>query len=86
MLKDDEGLPYTVYTYSRKCCLVAKPDDSWSQREEAVSTVKTVCPCLRWDIGFLPTTPRRASREVDDELLRKYHLTRNIPGIGARAA
>ena len=33
------------------------------------------------DIGFLPTDLEAPQLEVDDALLRAYHLTRNIPGI-----
>jgi deoxyribodipyrimidine photo-lyase len=85
VLKDD-GSPYTVYTpYSRKWHAQLKqtflePFASEKKLSTLFKTAPLPMPSLE-DIGFLPTDLEVPPIEVHDALLRKYHLTRNIPGI-----
>lgn len=85
VLKDD-GLPYTVFTpFARKWRVhfrdnLLEPFPSAKKLTGLHRTTPMPMPSLE-DIGFLPTDLEAPQLEVDDALLRAYHLTRNIPGI-----
>lgn len=84
VMKEDGG-PYTVFTpYSRKWKALYTPEMATAFPSEAnldklLKTTPLLLPGLA-DIGFLPTDLQVPSGLVDDELLRHYADTRNIPG------
>lgn len=85
VLKDD-GLPYTVYTpYARKWrsqfnAAMVEPFRSAEKLGALHKSGPLPMPSLR-EIGFMATDLVVPPVFVDDPLLRKYHLTRNTPGI-----
>ena len=85
VMKDD-GTPYTVFTpYARKWRAQFKHDmvEPFASAEKLTALHRTAplpMPSLK-DIGFQPTDLDTPPMEVSEELLRKYHLTRNTPGI-----
>lgn len=85
VLKDD-GKPYTVFTpYARKWraqfhAKMVEPFDSAGKLNALFKTAPLPMPSLE-DIGFKTTDLQAPPLEVDDGLLERYHLTRNLPGI-----
>jgi deoxyribodipyrimidine photo-lyase len=85
VLKDD-GTPYTVFTpYSRKWKAKVNPFylRSYPTRKYAHRLLRTSpasLPTLN-EIGFKPSDMKVPMTDVADELVRKYHLTRDIPSI-----
>lgn len=85
VMKDD-GLPYTVFTpYARKWRarfteIMLEPFESAKKLNALHKTDALPMPTLP-DLGFLPTDLQTPPTGVSDGLLRKYHLTRNTPGI-----
>lgn len=85
VMKDD-GLPYTVFTpYSRRWnaqfkTAMLEPFASARKLGALHKTGPLPMPSLK-DLGFFPTDLDAPPDEVSDALLRKYHLTRNTPGI-----
>ena len=85
VMKDDGG-PYTVFTpYSRKwkalfTAEMATAFPSEAHLNKLWKTAPLPCPGLA-DIGFLPTDLQVPPEHVDDELLRHYADTRNLPGV-----
>ncbi len=85
VLKDD-GTPYTVFTpYSRKWkvkvnafFLKSYPTRKYTDHLFRISPVKL--PTLN-EIGFKPSDLKAPKTDVGDEVVRKYHLTRDIPSI-----
>jgi deoxyribodipyrimidine photo-lyase len=83
----DDGLPYTVYTpYSRKWkakltdeSLKPYPCESHYDALHQSAPDATL-PTLQ-DIGFEPTAYEKITVTPDQEILRNYHNTRDIPSI-----
>ncbi len=85
VLKDD-GTPYTVFTpYSRKWKAKVSPFylRSYPTRKHADRLLRTSpapLPTMN-EIGFKPSDLKVPMTDVSDELVRKYHLTRDIPSL-----
>ncbi|MBK8340046.1 MAG: deoxyribodipyrimidine photo-lyase [Flavobacteriales bacterium] len=82
----DDGDPYTVFTpYSRKWKAHFKPDmldpfPSEKLADRYWPTPSLPCPSLA-DLGFEDTDLVTPSTTVQDDLLRSYHLTRDLPAV-----
>ncbi len=85
VLKDD-GTPYTVFTpYSRKWRALFKPGmvepfASGENLHRLWPASSMPMPTLR-DLGFHATDLQVPTKEISSDVLRNYHLTRDLPGI-----
>jgi deoxyribodipyrimidine photo-lyase len=85
VLKDD-GKPYTVFTpYSRKWKSVLKdadlrPHPVMEHKDAFIKCPPASMPSLR-DLGFMESDLVIPPTSVADELISKYHATRDIPSL-----
>jgi len=82
----DDGKPYTVFTpYGRKWRAALKPSDLKSYPSETLldRCFKTdpVGDFDLKDVGFEYTTFDYPDKKIDGEILKNYHLTRDIPSV-----
>jgi len=85
VVKDDNG-PYTVFTpYARKWKVQFRPEmlDAFTSEAHADRYWQTPilpCPSLA-DLGFENTDLVTLPTTVPDELLRNYHINRDVPAV-----